>query len=168
MVEELKIDIGRIVICAIKTQVHDLSIRTFHCILLRKQQQPTRHSPCLATQKRVLTMPHEPISFKNLRSNELLADLCAQVSRALQVRATKNRHWRIQIHTLFRACVVKIFEVLQGTLRRAHAVATTMAESRVLAEHLVSESLRVLLSHHEVYQGHQADKQERITCSLEC
>ena len=111
--------------------------------------------------KRALTMPHEPILFKNLRTNELLADLCAQVSRALQVRATKNRHWRIQIHTLVRACVVNIFEVLQGTLRRAHAVATTMGEPRVLAEHLVSESLHVLLSHHEVYQGHQAEKQER-------
>ena len=92
----------------------------------------------------------------------------AEVSRALQVRATKNRHWRIQIHTLVRACVVNIFEVLQGTLRRAHAVTTTMAESRVLAEHLVSESLHVLLSHHEVYQGHHAETQERITCRLEC
>ena len=67
------------------------------------------------------------------------------------------------IQALVQACDVNNFEVLQGTLGRAHAVATTMVESRVLGEHLVSESLRVLLSHHEVYQRHQADKQERIT-----
>ena len=65
-------------------------------------------------------------------------------------------------------CREHFFEVLQGTLRRAHAVATTMAESRVLGEHLVSESLHVLLSYHEVFHGHQSEKQERITCSLEC
>ena len=62
------------------------------------------------------------------------------------------------IQALVRACDVNNIEVLQRTLRRAHAV----------AEHLVSESLRVLLSHHEVYQGHEAEKQERITCRLEC
>ena len=72
------------------------------------------------------------------------------------------------IQTLVRACDVNNFEVLQGTLRRAHAVTTTMAESRVLGEHLVSESFHVLLSYHEVFQGHQSEKQEKITCSLEC
>ena len=94
--------------------------------------------------------------------------ICRSFESAANVSDKEQTLAHSDIQALVQACDVNNFEVLQGTLRRAHAVATTMAESRVLAEHLVSESLRVLLSHHEVYQGHEAEKQERITCRLEC
>ena len=58
--------------------------------------------------------------------------ICRSFESAADVSDKEQTLAHSDIQALVQACDVNNFEVLQGTLRRAHAVATTMAEPRVL------------------------------------
>ena len=169
MVEEPKLDIRRKRLCSVTSHVSDFQVRTLHWILLCNPREPTCHARCMATQKSAHDSAQANPTHKPKIQRTPDRSICRSFESAANVSDKKKQTLaHSDIQALVRACDVNIFDVLQGTLRTAHAVTTTMAESRVLGEHLVSESLRVLLSHHEVSQGHEAEKQERITCRLQC